>query len=185
MAGESPDPRVKAIKTVPYVPLSHPFVERLIGTIRRECRTARCFGRPLIWKGSSSISNSTLTDIERMRDWMGVRPSRALTWAADSRLSVRIAGSRTVAGSTRRHGGVTCATGCTWATSETRAVPTDGMPPCAECPRDTWRALGFGLTHRNASCFGMLDRTIRNSPPTGREPAALSLPEDTRRANAF
>ncbi len=24
------------MKTVPYVPLSHPFVERLIGTIRRE-----------------------------------------------------------------------------------------------------------------------------------------------------
>ena len=24
------------IKTIPYVPLSHPFVERLIGTIRRE-----------------------------------------------------------------------------------------------------------------------------------------------------
>ena len=28
---------VKEIKTMPYVPLSHPFVERLIGTIRREC----------------------------------------------------------------------------------------------------------------------------------------------------
>jgi putative transposase len=27
---------VAAITTVPYVPLSHPFVERLIGTIRRE-----------------------------------------------------------------------------------------------------------------------------------------------------
>src|SRR5215467_8372726 len=27
---------VKEIKTVPYVPLSHPFIERLIGTIRRE-----------------------------------------------------------------------------------------------------------------------------------------------------
>jgi putative transposase len=27
---------VTGIKTVPYVPLSHPFVERLIGTIRRE-----------------------------------------------------------------------------------------------------------------------------------------------------
>ena len=27
---------VQEIKTVPYVPLSHPFVERLIGTIRRE-----------------------------------------------------------------------------------------------------------------------------------------------------
>src|SRR5262249_31579698 len=28
---------VKEIKTVPFVPLSHPFVERLFGTIRREC----------------------------------------------------------------------------------------------------------------------------------------------------
>jgi hypothetical protein len=27
---------VNEIKTVPHVPLSHPFVERLIGTIRRE-----------------------------------------------------------------------------------------------------------------------------------------------------
>jgi putative transposase len=28
---------VEEIKTVPYAPLSHPFVERLIGTVRREC----------------------------------------------------------------------------------------------------------------------------------------------------
>src|SRR6478672_7704311 len=28
---------VEQIKTVPYVPLSHPFIERLIGTLRREC----------------------------------------------------------------------------------------------------------------------------------------------------
>src|SRR5215831_7700499 len=28
---------VREIKTVPYVPWSHPFIERLIGTIRREC----------------------------------------------------------------------------------------------------------------------------------------------------
>lgn len=28
---------VTEIKTVPYVPVSHPFVERLIGTIRHEC----------------------------------------------------------------------------------------------------------------------------------------------------
>jgi putative transposase len=27
---------IQEIKTVPYVPLPHPFVERLIGTIRRE-----------------------------------------------------------------------------------------------------------------------------------------------------
>src|SRR5215470_12855025 len=29
--------KVTEIKTVPFVPLSHPFVERLIGTLRREC----------------------------------------------------------------------------------------------------------------------------------------------------
>ena len=36
MAGESSVLGVTEIKTVPYVPMSHPFVERLIGTIRRE-----------------------------------------------------------------------------------------------------------------------------------------------------
>jgi putative transposase len=36
---------VTEIKTVPYVPLSHPFVERLIGTIRREF-----LDRTLFWK---------------------------------------------------------------------------------------------------------------------------------------
>ena len=28
---------ITEVKTLPYVPLSHPFVERLIGTVRREC----------------------------------------------------------------------------------------------------------------------------------------------------
>ena len=42
---------VTAIKTVPYAPLSHPFVERLIGTIRREC-----LDRTLFW---------TAADLER------------------------------------------------------------------------------------------------------------------------
>jgi hypothetical protein len=27
---------IEEVKTVPYTPLSHPFVERVIGTIRRE-----------------------------------------------------------------------------------------------------------------------------------------------------
>jgi transposase InsO family protein len=35
---------VDAIQTVPYAPLSHPFVERLIGAIRREC-----LDRTLFW----------------------------------------------------------------------------------------------------------------------------------------
>jgi putative transposase len=41
---------VKAIKTVPYVPLSHPFVERLIGTIAANVWTAPCSGRQRIWR---------------------------------------------------------------------------------------------------------------------------------------
>jgi putative transposase len=41
---------VTEIKTVPYVPLSHPFVERLIKTLRREC-----LDRTLFW---------TTTDLE-------------------------------------------------------------------------------------------------------------------------
>jgi transposase InsO family protein len=38
---------VEEIKTVPYAPLSHPFVERVIGTIRREC-----LDRTLFWTGA-------------------------------------------------------------------------------------------------------------------------------------
>jgi putative transposase len=41
---------VKEIKTVPYAPLSHPFIERMIGTIRRECLGRTLFGRPPIWR---------------------------------------------------------------------------------------------------------------------------------------
>jgi len=43
--------QIAEIKTVPHVPLSHPFVERLIGTIRREY-----LDRMLFW---------TTVDLER------------------------------------------------------------------------------------------------------------------------
>jgi putative transposase len=46
------------IKTVPYVPLSHPFVERLIGTIRREC-----LDRTLFW--TIADLESKLFDFQR------------------------------------------------------------------------------------------------------------------------
>ena len=38
---------VSAVQSVPYVPVSHPFVERLIGTLRREC-----LDRMLFWSAS-------------------------------------------------------------------------------------------------------------------------------------
>ena len=37
---------MKEIKTVPYVPISHPFVERLIGTVRREYLDRTLFWTP-------------------------------------------------------------------------------------------------------------------------------------------
>lgn len=43
---------VEEIKTVPYAPLSHPFVERLIGTIRRES-----LDRTLFWTAADLASN--------------------------------------------------------------------------------------------------------------------------------
>jgi putative transposase len=46
---------VAEIKTVPYLPLSHPFVERLIGTIRREY-----LDRTLFW---------TTVDLESKLCW--------------------------------------------------------------------------------------------------------------------
>ncbi len=49
---------VEAIKTVPYVPLSHPFVERLIGTIRREC-----LDRTLFW--TAADLETKLLDFQR------------------------------------------------------------------------------------------------------------------------
>lgn len=49
---------MKEIKTVPYAPLSHPFVERLIGTIRREC-----LDRMLFWT-AADLENK-LRDFQR------------------------------------------------------------------------------------------------------------------------
>ena len=49
---------VQEIKTVPYAPLSHPFVERLIGTIRREC-----LDRTLFW--TSAALEMKLLDFQR------------------------------------------------------------------------------------------------------------------------
>src|SRR5713101_8403848 len=45
---------VTEIKTVPYVPSSHPFVERLIGTVRREC-----LDRTLFWT-TADLENKLL-----------------------------------------------------------------------------------------------------------------------------
>jgi hypothetical protein len=93
---------VKEIKTVPYVPLSHPFVERLIGTIRREC-----LDRTLFW----TAADLELKLVEFQRYYNGHRANAGLDGRAPEpstetggpgRVSGRIAGSGTVVGSIRR-----------------------------------------------------------------------------------
>jgi putative transposase len=56
---------------VPYVPLSHPFVERLIGTILCEC-----LDRTLFWTAAdlevSSLSSNVFQRASRARGgWVG------------------------------------------------------------------------------------------------------------------
>src|SRR6516225_5251979 len=78
---------VEAIKTVRFAPLSHPFVERLIGTIRREC-----LDRTLFW---------TVADLEmkllefqqyyngyRAHAGLGGRPPETSTDVSSARASV-------------------------------------------------------------------------------------------------
>ena len=81
---------VSEIKTVAYVPLSHPFVERLIGTIRREC-----LDRTLFW--TAADLETMLLDFRRYYNcprthagWTGARRTRARSRAAAVRVSVHI-----------------------------------------------------------------------------------------------
>jgi hypothetical protein len=60
---------VQEIKTVPYVPLSHPFVERLIGTIRREYLD-QTHSRQLIWNRNSDSSRIISIDNVCIRAWV-------------------------------------------------------------------------------------------------------------------
>lgn len=53
---------VREIKPVPNVPFSHPFIERLVGTIRRRVWASRCSGPPRIWSSSYRLSKAITMD---------------------------------------------------------------------------------------------------------------------------
>jgi hypothetical protein len=79
---------VQEIKAVPYVPLSHPFVKRLIGTIRREC-----LDRTLFW---------TTADLEaKLLDFPSARSSSDLSRCGSSVFNLLMRVAVTVAGSER------------------------------------------------------------------------------------
>src|SRR5262245_1239423 len=67
--------------------MSHPFVERLIGTIRREYLDRICFGRLLIWSRSYRSSRITTIAIELTRRWMEKRQNRILNQSGMQALS--------------------------------------------------------------------------------------------------
>ena len=91
--------QVTEVKSVPYVPLSHPFVERLIGTLRREC-----VDQLLFWSASDLEDNwwpsrTSTMRIGPMRRWTGGRPSRSERMSPGSTAT---AGTRIAADSIRR-----------------------------------------------------------------------------------
>jgi putative transposase len=85
---------VTEIKSIPYVPLSHPFVERLIGTLRREYLDHTLFWTTAISKTSCSISGRTSTTIARIPHWKGERRIRPRH--DQSPISARFDGNHTV-----------------------------------------------------------------------------------------
>src|SRR5579864_8558254 len=91
---------VTEIKSVPCVPLSHPFAERLIGTIRRECLDHTLFWTTQISKINSLSSGTTSTTIARIPHGKGKRPIRPRH--DQSQISARFDGNLTVKSYIRR-----------------------------------------------------------------------------------
>ena len=67
------------IKTVPGVPSSHPFIERLIGTMQREYLDRILFWTKLDLEANYLISSSTTIAIARIAGWKDACRSQSLT----------------------------------------------------------------------------------------------------------
>jgi hypothetical protein len=92
---------VTEIKAVPYLPLSHPFVERLIGTLRREY-----LDRILFWSTVDLAEKLTAfqhyyNGIERMPDWKDACQNRVPTGRHHPSTSNPIGGGGIVEGCIR------------------------------------------------------------------------------------
>ncbi len=59
-------------KTSSHFPLAHPFVERLIGSIRESYSTTHSSGRRQTWRTSCEIIKPITTRIELNLGWMGL-----------------------------------------------------------------------------------------------------------------
>jgi len=99
---------IREIKTVPYVPRSHPVVERLIGTVRRECVDRLLFWTYADLEQKLVEFQEYATRIVRMRGGQGARRRRLWT--------------RVVLGQSL---GVSVAAALSWAVSHAKRRVTD------------------------------------------------------------
>ena len=67
---------VETVQTVPQVPWSHPFIERLIATIRREYLDRLFFGLQMTWNESWNCSETTTTRRVYTKAYPATRPGR-------------------------------------------------------------------------------------------------------------
>jgi len=65
---------IEEIKTVPYAPVSHRFVERLIGTVRREYLDQVFSGKPQTWHANWANSRIITTGIAYTAASLAPRP---------------------------------------------------------------------------------------------------------------
>lgn len=92
---------VTEIKTAPYVPLSHPFVERRLGCFGASTSSGSYSGRPWIWMQNEPSSNITITGIERMTGWKAACQNQVLTGRHRPSISNPTAGEDIVEGCIR------------------------------------------------------------------------------------
>ena len=84
--------KITEVKTVPYVPLSHPFIERLIGTIRREC-----LDRMLFWN-ERDLENKLTQFADYYNRHRAHSSLNGCTPAALTAPEIRLSKSTTIAG---------------------------------------------------------------------------------------
>ena len=80
---------ITEVKTVPYLPISHPFVERLIGTIRREYLDFVPFGLLATWRANCLALRSSTTTSGAILRWTVTHPVKKLG-RYDRRLQIYI-----------------------------------------------------------------------------------------------
>jgi len=94
---------VNEIKSIPYAPMSHPFIERVLALSGVTALITPLSGIHSTWRGSSTVSKTTITTIELMLRCQGNHPQNSVGWRNKfSRASTTMAGNSIVVAYFRR-----------------------------------------------------------------------------------